>query len=146
MCGDLKFDAQGNIIDDGLNLNLYLPKDSKKAEPLVQAKSNTLLPQLERVISNSAAKGIRNRNDWIFYINLAIISFVYLCLYCHYIRLRLLDKGLTMVEKRSIKGTRKWLMENHVGLVYPFHVHASMIGLVNHSIGMKYAQLLSWSK
>ena len=63
MCGDLKFDAQGNIIDDGLNLNLYLPKDSKKAEPLVQAKSNTLLPQLERVISNSAAKGIRNRND-----------------------------------------------------------------------------------
>ena len=61
--GDLKFDAQSNIIDDGLNLNNDLPKDSKKSQPLVQAKSNKLVQQLERVISNSAAKGIINRNN-----------------------------------------------------------------------------------
>ena len=67
--GDLKFDAQGNIIDDGLNLDNDLPKDSKKAKPLVGAKSNRLLPQSERVISNSAAKGIMNRNNYIFYNN-----------------------------------------------------------------------------
>ena len=64
--GDLKFDVQSNIIDDGLNLNNDISKESKKAQPLVQAKSNRLLPQLERVISNSAAKGIRNRNNGIF--------------------------------------------------------------------------------
>ena len=59
--GDLKFDAQGNIIDDGLNLDIpSLPnpnKDPKKSKPLGGGKSNHLLPQSDRVMANSAAKG-----------------------------------------------------------------------------------------
>ena len=60
--GDLKFDAQGNIIDDGLNLNIpSLPKDlkdQKKSKPLGSAKSNRLLPKSDRVMADSAAKGL----------------------------------------------------------------------------------------
>ena len=55
--GDLKFDAQGNIIDDGLNLENDLPKDLKKTKPLVKPKPNRMLPESNRVMANSAAKG-----------------------------------------------------------------------------------------
>ena len=58
--GDLKFDAQGNIIDDGLNLENDLPKDLRKTKPLVKAKRNRLLPESNRVMANSAAKGTLN--------------------------------------------------------------------------------------
>ena len=60
--GDLKFDAQGNIIDDGLNLENDLPRDLKKTKPLVKPKRNRMLPESSRVMANAAAKGILN-ND-----------------------------------------------------------------------------------
>jgi len=58
--GDLKFDAQGNIIDDGLNLENDLPKDLRKTKPLVKPKRNRLLPESNRVMANSAGKGSEN--------------------------------------------------------------------------------------
>ena len=70
--GDLKFDAQGNIIDDGLNLNIpSLPKDlkdQKKSKPLGSAKSNRLLPKSDRVMADSAAKGLL----YLFYVYLTL--------------------------------------------------------------------------
>ena len=60
--GDLKFDAQGNIIDDGLNLENDLPKDLKKTKPLVKPKPNRMLPESNRVVANSAAKGTLNHD------------------------------------------------------------------------------------
>ena len=55
--GDLKFDAQGNIIDDGLHLENDLPKDSKKSKPMVMPKTNRGLPLASRVMDNAASKG-----------------------------------------------------------------------------------------
>ena len=60
--GDLKFDAQGNIIDDGLNLENDLPKDLKKTKPLVKPKPNRMLPESNRVMANSAGKGTLNHD------------------------------------------------------------------------------------
>ena len=55
----LKFDAEGNIIDDGLNLNVpSFPKDQKKPRPMVE-KSSRLMPKSDRVIDNGASKGIQ---------------------------------------------------------------------------------------
>ena len=51
----LKFDADGNIVDDGLNLQSSFPKDQKKPKPLV-AKSR---PKSDRVKGDSAPKGIK---------------------------------------------------------------------------------------
>ena len=52
----LKFDADGNIVDDGLNLSVpSFPKDQKKLKPLV-AKSR---PKSERVKGDVAPKGMK---------------------------------------------------------------------------------------
>ena len=55
----LKFDAEGNIIDDGLNLNVpSFPKDQKKPKPMVE-KSSRIMPKSDRVMDNVASKGIQ---------------------------------------------------------------------------------------
>ena len=55
----LKFDAEGNIIDDGLNLNVpSFPKDQKKLKPMVE-KSSRIMPKSDRVMDNVASKGIQ---------------------------------------------------------------------------------------
>jgi len=58
----LKFDAEGNIIDDGLNLNVpSFPKDQKKPRPMVE-KSSRLMPKSDRVIDNGASKDTGSRD------------------------------------------------------------------------------------
>ena len=55
----LKFDAEGNIIDDGLNLNVpSFPKDQKKPKTMVE-KSSRIMPKSDRVMDNVASKGIQ---------------------------------------------------------------------------------------
>ena len=51
----LKFDADGNIVDDGLNLPSSFSKDQKKPRPLI-VKSR---PKSERVKGDIAPKGIQ---------------------------------------------------------------------------------------
>ena len=60
--GQLKFDAEGNIIDDGLNLNVpSFPKEQKKPKPMVE-KSSKMIPKAYRVMDNPASKGIHDSN------------------------------------------------------------------------------------
>ena len=50
----LKFDKEGNILDDGLNLPSF-PKDQKKPKALVAAKSK---PKSAKVLEQKQPKGI----------------------------------------------------------------------------------------
>ena len=58
--GQLKFDAEGNIIDDGLNLNVpSFPKEQKKPKAMVE-KSSRMMPKADKVMDSVGSKGMSN--------------------------------------------------------------------------------------
>ena len=60
--GQLKFDADGNIIDDGLNLNIPAAPTVQKRPLVAKSKPQPLLaksrPQPDRVVGNAEEKGM----------------------------------------------------------------------------------------
>ena len=60
--GQLKFDADGNIIDDGLNLNIPAAPTVQKIPLVAKSKPQPLVvksrPQPDRVVGNAETKGM----------------------------------------------------------------------------------------
>ena len=60
--GQLKFDADGNIIDDGLNLNIPAAPTVQKRPLVAKSKPQPLVaksrPQPDRVVGNAEEKGM----------------------------------------------------------------------------------------
>ena len=91
--GQLKFDADGNIIDDGLNLNIPAAPTVQKRPLVAKSKPQPLVaksrPQPGRVVGNAETKGMCITMNIICIIDVKRTSMSFKIILCMFIYLQI---------------------------------------------------------